>query len=185
LILTLFSLWPDFDFVTILFVPLCYQAALVLSGPDQIRWIAAILALLGVSMTYFHGIRGLALALLPMAGGFLFAAQVIINRQLLADRRQSQAMLTELQAVNQKLQAYALQVEELTTLEERHRLARELHDSVSQNLFGITLNARSAQILLERDPARVQVQLEELQSQTQAVLDDMRRFITALRPKEV
>ena len=184
LILVLFSVWPDFDFVAILFVPLCYQAALVLSDKARQWWIVVILLLQGSSMTYFQGTRGLALALLPMVGGFLFAAQVILNRQLIADRRQSQEMLAELQAVNQKLQAYALQVEELTTLEERNRLARELHDSVSQSLFSITLNARAAQILLERDPERVRSQLELLQNQTQVVLDEMRKFITGLRAKE-
>lgn len=181
LILTLLWFWPDF--VVLLFIPLCYQAALILTGKTRKAWISLILLLLGGSMTYFQGVRGLALALIPMAGGLLFAMHVVLNRQLIADRQLSQEMLAELQAVNKKLQAYALQAEELTALEERNRLARELHDSVSQSLFSITLNARSAQILLERDPARVREQLEQLQTQTQVVLDEMRQFITGLRPK--
>ncbi|MDQ2683374.1 MAG: GAF domain-containing protein, partial [Chloroflexota bacterium] len=42
----------------------------------------------------------------------------------------------------------------LAALEERQKLARELHDSVSQALFGIGLGARTARTLLDRDPAR-------------------------------
>ena len=135
-------------------------------------------------MFYFQGIKGLAEGLIPMAGGFVFAAYVIFSRQLRADQKQSQEMLAELQVSNQKLQTYAFQAEELAALEERNRLSRELHDSVSQSLFSIMLNTRSAQILLERDPARVPEQLNELQNQTQAALDQMRQFIIGLRPKD-
>ena len=43
---------------------------------------------------------------------------------------------------------------ELSIVEERNRLARELHDSVSQKLFGLVLGAESAGTLLDRDPRR-------------------------------
>jgi len=46
------------------------------------------------------------------------------------------------------------------SLEERQRLARELHDSVSQALYGISLGTRTARTLLERDPSRVGEPLE-------------------------
>lgn len=184
LILALFILSPGFDFVVILFIPLCYQAALLLAGQTRRWWIGVMLVLIASSMLAYQGIRGLALGLVPMAGAFMFATQIMLNRQLQADRKQGQIMLAELQAVNQQLQTYALQVEELTALEERNRLARELHDSVSQSLFSIALNTRSAQILLEREPARVREQLEQLHDQTQTVLAELRQFITGLRPKD-
>jgi signal transduction histidine kinase len=63
------------------------------------------------------------------------------------------ALLADLQQANQKLQAYALQVQELAAANERNRLARELHDSVTQTIFGLTLSAQAARILLERDPS--------------------------------
>ena len=46
-------------------------------------------------------------------------------------------------------------VQSKAALEERQRLARELHDSVSQALFGIGLGARTARTLLDRDPSKV------------------------------
>ena len=42
--------------------------------------------------------------------------------------------------------------QQAASLEERQRLARELHDSVSQALYGIALGARTARTLLDRDP---------------------------------
>src|SRR6185503_14530548 len=50
-------------------------------------------------------------------------------------------------------------------LEERNRLARELHDSVTQALYGVTLNAEAAKRhLAEGDLASVRAELEELRS---------------------
>ena len=43
---------------------------------------------------------------------------------------------------------------ELSIVEERNRLARELHDNVTQRLFGVELAAESASTLLDRDAAR-------------------------------
>ena len=67
-------------------------------------------------------------------------------------------------------------------LEERNRLARELHDSVTQQLFSITLTAQAARMQLERDPQRVASQLERLQETAGAALAEMRALIYQLRP---
>ncbi|RHW29105.1 GAF domain-containing protein [Nocardioides immobilis] len=72
-------------------------------------------------------------------------------------------------------------------LEERHRLARELHDSVSQALFSMSLHARAVQMAAQQsgvDPdapvARGVAQLLEL---TQGALAEMRALIFQLRPE--
>ncbi len=67
-------------------------------------------------------------------------------------------------------------------LEERNRLARELHDSVTQQLFSITLTAQAARVQLERNPQRVAQQLERLQETATAALAEMRALIYQLRP---
>ena len=113
----------------------------------------------------------------------MISAYVLVRKELVAAGRQSQEMLSELQITHQKLEAYAAQAEELAALEERSRLARELHDSVSQTMFSIVLNTRSTQILLERDPDRVRPQLEQLQALTQNALAEMRGLIAQLRPQ--
>jgi signal transduction histidine kinase len=74
---------------------------------------------------------------------------------------------------------------ELSTIEERKRLARELHDSVTQTLFSIGLTAEAAAELVESDPARARHQLGNLQELTRAAMQEMRALIFELRPAEL
>jgi signal transduction histidine kinase len=66
--------------------------------------------------------------------------------------------------------------------EERARLARELHDSVSQAIYGIALGMRTALTLLERDPTRAAAPLEHALPLAEAALIEMRALIFDLRP---
>lgn len=68
-------------------------------------------------------------------------------------------------------------------LQERHRLARELHDSVSQALYGIALGARTARTLADRDPSAVVEPLDYVLSLAEAGLAEMRALIFELRPE--
>ena len=77
------------------------------------------------------------------------------------------------------------QAQQAATLEERQRLARELHDSVSQALYGIALGARTARSLLDRDPAQVADPLEYVLSLAEAGLAEMRALIFELRPESL
>jgi signal transduction histidine kinase len=77
-------------------------------------------------------------------------------------------------------------VERDATLVERHRLARDLHDSVSQALFSMTLHAAAAQRHLsasglEQHAAAVEVR--RLHDLTRAALAEMRALIFELRPE--
>ena len=67
-------------------------------------------------------------------------------------------------------------------LEERNRLARELHDSVSQQLFSMTLTAPAARAQMEKNPQRAAAQLDRLQETATAALAEMRALIFQLRP---
>jgi PAS domain S-box-containing protein len=75
------------------------------------------------------------------------------------------------------------EAKEKAILEERQRLARELHDSVSQALYGIALGARTARTLLDRDPAQAAEPLEYVLSLADAGLAEMRALIFELRPE--
>ena len=70
----------------------------------------------------------------------------------------------------------------LAIVEERNRLARELHDSVTQTIFSMTLASESARILLERDPSRVPARLDRLHELAQSALTEIRSLIFQLRP---
>lgn len=74
------------------------------------------------------------------------------------------------------------QGKELAALQERTRLSRELHDSVSQALYGIALGATTARAQLDKDPALAKAPLDYVVSLTQAGLTEMRTLIFDLRP---
>jgi PAS domain S-box-containing protein len=81
------------------------------------------------------------------------------------------------------------QAQTLASLQERQRLARELHDSVSQALYGIALGARTARTLLDRSGAGDQSALAEpldyVLSLAEAGLAEMRALIFELRPESL
>lgn len=74
------------------------------------------------------------------------------------------------------------QARDLAVLQERQRLARELHDSVSQALYGIALGTRTARTLLERNPNQLAEPLDYILSLAEDALTEMRALIFELRP---
>ncbi|MDX6657383.1 MAG: hypothetical protein QOH62_2176 [Solirubrobacteraceae bacterium] len=74
---------------------------------------------------------------------------------------------------------------ELSMLSERNRLALELHDVVSQKLFGLVLTAESAATLLDRDGAAARVQVERLQDLAREALDELRALVFELRAADL
>jgi signal transduction histidine kinase len=77
------------------------------------------------------------------------------------------------------------QARELSIVAERNRLALELHDAVSQRLFGLVLNAEAAGTLLERDPGAAREQVAKLQILAQEALDELRALVFELRPPDL
>jgi signal transduction histidine kinase len=74
---------------------------------------------------------------------------------------------------------------ELSIVAERNRLALDLHDAVSQKLFGLALSAEAAGALLERDPAAARELVEKLQTLAQEALDELRSLVFELRPPDL
>lgn len=65
---------------------------------------------------------------------------------------------------------------------ERNRLARDLHDAVTQTLFSTSLIAEVLPKLWERDPEQAQCRLDELRQLTRGALGEMRTLLMELRP---
>ncbi len=77
------------------------------------------------------------------------------------------------------------QTRELSIVAERNRLALDLHDAVSQKLFGLVLSAEAAATLLERDPEAARGQVTKLQTLAQEALEELRSLVFELRPPEL
>jgi PAS domain S-box-containing protein len=74
------------------------------------------------------------------------------------------------------------QAGELASSQERAHLARELHDSVTQALFSMTLVTRSVELLIDRDPDVAKAKLTSLRDLQREALAEMRALIFELRP---
>ncbi|HEY2386647.1 MAG TPA: histidine kinase [Candidatus Binatia bacterium] len=71
--------------------------------------------------------------------------------------------------------------EEVAVLEERARIARDLHDGFIQSLAGIDLRVEACRKLVDRDPGRVPRQLEELHQMVDRGYREVRHYLTVLR----
>lgn len=70
----------------------------------------------------------------------------------------------------------------LATLEERNRLARDLHDAVKQQLFGLNLNIGAIRQLLKTNPDQAALQLEHANRLAGQALEEMDVVLGQLRP---
>jgi NarL family two-component system sensor histidine kinase LiaS len=72
--------------------------------------------------------------------------------------------------------------EELAALEERNRLARDLHDSVKQQVFAVTMTLGAVEALWERDPAAARHKLAEALALSRQAQQELAGLINELRP---
>ncbi len=84
--------------------------------------------------------------------------------------------------VQERTEQVIEQKEQLAVLEERQRVARELHDSISQALFTLTITLESAEAFLKKDAARVPGLLERAHGVAKDAMGDVRALIAELRP---
>jgi signal transduction histidine kinase len=77
------------------------------------------------------------------------------------------------------------QAQELAVVEERGRIARDLHDAVTQTLFSASLIAEVLPRIWEQDPVEGSERLEELRELTRGALAEMRALLLELRPLSV
>ena len=177
-------LYYELDFFALLFMPLGGQAMFLLPRKKAITWIvifsAAIVSAQLIQFRYANSFLFTPLYLGGLIGVASFSTLMLRTNEA---RIQSDRLLDELQQAHKKLQEYAGQAEELATAKERNRLARELHDSVAQTLYGLTLQAEAAARELNNGQTdKAAEQLREIRDSAQQSLQETRLLIFELRP---
>lgn len=101
-----------------------------------------------------------------------------------ADDQKQRFILTVLAQCSQAFHRAFLYEQAQTTAatEERQRLARDLHDAVSQTLFSANIIAETLPRLAEQNPERAMKQLSEVSRLTRGALAEMRALLLELRP---
>ncbi len=175
----------ELDFFALLFLPLCGQAVFLLPRPQSTRWVFILAALTLVGQyIQFGGLAGLQFSLIYISGLILVAAFSNLTLQADASRQESERLLTELREANKQLQEYAGQAEQLAVANERNRLARDLHDSVAQTLYGLTLQSEAAARKLSSGELDATAEyLQQIKESAQQTLVETRLLIYELRPQ--
>lgn len=172
------------DFIALLFIPLSLDAVSFFG--KRLGYISiAILSLAMIVTLLFSDVGqlfGLAMGVLYSGVCFLFGGYAHQVHKAEAARIQNQRTFDELQKAHRQLQGYADQRASLAIEQERSRLARELHDSVTQTVFSMNLAAQSAQLLLHQDPSRAAGQLVRLEELAASALREIQALVSQLRP---
>jgi two-component system, NarL family, sensor histidine kinase YdfH len=151
------------------------------------RWgILATLYYLSLSLTNFlllNDMGGAVFWLLTVIPVVIFIGMyVTLYLRQTEAREKAQALAEELEAANGQLTRYAAEVEDLTIANERQRMARELHDTLSQGLAGLILQLEAADAHLTNDHReKAQTIIAHAMVQARTTLAEARRAIDDLR----
>ena len=184
--LMIYSLnFQDYDYFALLFAILGMQAMQNLSYRSGITWILLFILLIGFTFIRFEGVLEGSIRLMAFGSVIIFlSAYALASRRAQEARTRNQSLVEQLQKANVQLQAYSDTLEKLGVAHERQRLARELHDSVTQTIFSMTLTTQAALVLLDRDINRLGAQLERLNQLAQSAQAEMHTLISELRPAQ-
>jgi signal transduction histidine kinase len=182
LVFALITLPGTPDFLGALLGVLSMQAMLRLPTRVVAGWIGLCALIMGLLFARSYQYEAIALSLIYTAGNVFLGSYTRTIRMAQAARRQNQALAGKLEAANQQLQEYSGRLEQLAATRERNRLARELHDSVTQTVFSMNLTSQSAALLFERDQRQAGVQLERLYELSRSALTEMQILTEELRP---
>jgi signal transduction histidine kinase len=92
-------------------------------------------------------------------------------------------LIEKLKAAQHELELARQRDAELAVLQERERLARDLHDNLGHSLVTLTVQLEAAQRLLATEPGRAGALLAEMQNLTRSSMEDLRRSLANLRAR--
>lgn len=114
-----------------------------------------------------------------LAFAFVILFTQIAVRERIA-RAQVERLAAELSSANAQLREYAAQIEELATVKERNRLAREIHDGLGHYLTAIHMQIQAGRAVLDHDHDKALDAMDKAQALTQQSLSEVRRSVAAL-----
>jgi signal transduction histidine kinase len=116
-----------------------------------------------------------------LSAGMAYLSAIIFVAVFTSITVREQKIRRELSAANERLRQYTHQVEENAILEERNRLAREIHDGLGHYLTTINIQLKAAQVVLQNDPRAAIDAIKKAQILSQDALADVRRSVSSLR----
>jgi signal transduction histidine kinase len=175
------------DFLALLFIPLSLDAVSFFGRRAGFAGIS-IFSLAMIATLLFSDVGplfGLAMGILYSGICFLFGGYAHQVQKAETARLHNQRTFHELEATHRQLQGYAYQRTNLAIEHERMRLARELHDSVTQTVFSMNLAAQSARLLWNKDFSRAAEQLLRIEELAASGLLEIQSLVSQLSPRSI
>ncbi len=185
IVVGLFLLPGDEDFFAVLFAVLSMQALRRFGRLGALWLVAFVPLMLAAFLADYELPQAMTLTLVYTAVNVILGLYALATRRAEQARHRNRALGQELELANAELTEYLERVESLVVAEERNRVARELHDSVTQTIFSMTLAGQSAAILLRREPSKADEQLERLRQLAESALAEMRLLVSELKPDAI
>jgi signal transduction histidine kinase len=172
------------DFLPSLYFPLSYQAVLAFGRQVGFRWIAVFVLMFSLPLLYGWEwqIQGWATVILNAAGCLMVGSYAHLTQRSEKEHIANKKLYGEVQEAYRQLQDQSAQIEEYAILQERSRMARELHDSVTQTIFSMNLTVQSARMLLSKDISQVAAQLNRLQELAGSAIAELQVLVNQLGP---
>jgi signal transduction histidine kinase len=125
--------------------------------------------------------RLIALAVVVGQGIVLLLVTLTLRQAIIPQlRREIELRMRDL---SEQQSALIAQLREAAIQEERNRLARDLHDTIKQQLFSINVAAATAQSLLHHNPEAIVQHIQHVRDLSQAAMAEMKALLTQLRPQ--
>ena len=107
---------------------------------------------------------------------------VLFISQQTSEKQEILNLNRQLQQANEQLRVYAEESAHTAQVQERNRLAREIHDTLGHVLTGITAGADACIQMMDDSPEMARHQMELIADTARDGMNDVRRSVKALRP---
>ena len=174
IVLSLLKLAYPSDVFNLLFYVLGLEVVLVFPTRVAVVWIVFFYLADSLSAILSRGRLGMINVLFYGAAFMLTAVFGYALRQAEIARRENQQLLEDLRASQRQLQ-------DMAVINERTRLAREMHDSLGHRLTVAVVQLEGAQRLIPVDPERASKMIATMREEMKEALAELRRTVTALR----
>jgi signal transduction histidine kinase len=120
--------------------------------------------------------------LLQLSIGLVFVQVfVLVAHRFSQETKRAERLLKELQAAHEELQAAHQKEKDLAVVEERVRLARDIHDGLGHHLTVLSIQLQAAEKLVDRNPQAAAEAIRLSRTEAQAALEEVRRSVAVMR----
>ncbi len=182
-----FMIPPRFDFLPVLLIPLTVNAVVSFGYPAGFYWIALFtLALIYPMIESWDGsIEGYIMIVLFLGIYLLSGSFAMQLRKLELSRRENERLFNRLKETHRDLEEYKSQIEDHAAARTRNQMAQELHDSVTQTIFTVSLAAQTATILYKKDPESAKQQVDRMVDLAGGASEEITDLVSLFRPRSV